>query len=200
MKILLAVLLCPVLIASQCLAISGGPFGGPGRVTVTGTYAGVFVPIPTANPAPPPDTLTDNSLALFTLKIPRIGLASGTSAVFRNGLFYSGTIQGSADPDTARLTGILNSSFEETVATSSTDTLVFVYNANGQFVGAKIVANANATSSATTRIKGKASLTYRTDAPDPNCVLLPCQSDPNGNSVGPILYRIHGFKQSEASS
>lgn len=196
--------MCLVLGASQCFAISGGPFGGGSQVTVTGTYAGVFVPIPTVlDPGPPPVTMTDNSLALFTLKIPKTGLASGVTAVFRNGLFYSGTIQGSADPDSAKLTGVVNSSFQETVATTSTTTFVFEYDANGQFVNAKIVANPNVASSATTRIKGRASLTYRTDAPDPNCTNsfpTPCPSDPNGNSGGPIDYKIHGFKQSEVSS
>src|SRR5882672_8653322 len=99
MKVLLGCLMCLVLTIVETFAISGGPWGGPSHVTVTGTYAGVFVPIPPVNPAPPPPTLPpDNSLALFTLKVPQIGLASGTSAVFRNGIFYSGTIRGSADP------------------------------------------------------------------------------------------------------
>src|ERR1700730_3294354 len=184
MKILLAILLCPVLIVSQCFAIDGGPFGGgSGKVRVTGTYAGVFVPIPTVNPAPPPDTLTDNSLGLFTMEIPQVGLASGTVDVFR--------------------TGILTSSFllKSSVSTSST---VFEYDGNGQFVNAKIVPNPNASSAATNRIKGKASLTYHTNAPaDPSCFAIfpaTCPRDPNGESPGPIKYRVRGFKQSEASS
>ncbi|HXM74644.1 MAG TPA: hypothetical protein VN904_05165 [Chthoniobacterales bacterium] len=204
MKILLAILLCPVFIVSQCFAIDGGPFGGgSGKVRVTGTYAGVFVPIPTVNPAPPPDTLTDNSLVLFTMKIPKDGLASGTVAVFRNGISYQGTIQGSGDPDSGRLTGIVTSSFllKSSLSTSST---VFEYDGNGQFVNAKIVPNPNASSSATNRIKGKASLTYHTNAPaDPNCFAIfpaTCPRDPNGESPGPIKYRVRGFKQSEASS
>ena len=93
MKILLACLMCPVLVVSQCFAIDGGPvFGGGGQVTVTGTYAGVFVPI-----LDPTIGIPDNSLVLFTLSIPKVGLATGTVAVFRNGFFYPGTIQGSAD-------------------------------------------------------------------------------------------------------
>src|SRR5882724_2274702 len=114
MKIVLGCLMCVVLTASECFAIDGGPvFGGGGQVTVTGIYAGVFVPIKiVVDPGPPPVTLTDNSLVLFTLIIPKVGLGTGTTAVFRNGFFYSGTIQGSADPDSARLTGVVNASFE----------------------------------------------------------------------------------------
>jgi hypothetical protein len=191
MKIVLACLLCLVLGASESFAIDGGPtYGGGSGITITGTYAGVLVPVPTTlDPGPPPVTLTDNSLALFTLKIPKLGLASGTSAVFRNGIFYPGTILGSADPDSAKLTGILNAFFQETVAATSTTRFIFQYNANGQFVNAKIVPNQNSASSATTRIRGKASITYTNDA-----------GDPNGDSGGPLLYKIKGFKQSEAST
>jgi hypothetical protein len=189
MKILLAILLCPVLAASQCFAIDGGPWGGGGgHVTVTGTYAGILVPI-----VDPIIGLADNSLALFTVRVPQTGLASGTSAVFRNGIFYTGTIIGSADPDSARLTGIVAASFQEIHSISSTGgaSLGPEYDANGQFVNARIVANTNSSSTAAARIRGKASLTYRNSA---------VPTDPNGDSGGPILYRIKGFKQSETST
>jgi hypothetical protein len=190
MKILLACLMCLVLSAAECFAIKGGPDFGSGQVGVTGTYAGIFVPIPTElDPGPPPVTLTDNSLALFTLKIPREGLATGTSAVFRNGLFYSGGITGSADPDSAKLTGIINSFFEEDVQ-SGTITVTKHYDANGQFVNASIVANKNLFSTAASRIRGKASITYRLGAN---------ATDPAADSGGPIFYKIKGFKQSENS-
>src|SRR5260370_38480997 len=104
MKVLFGFLMCLVLTIAQTFAISGGPWSGPGHVTVTGTYAGVLVPIPPVNPAPPPPTLpADNSLALFTLTVTHKGLATGVSAVFRNGIFYPGTIEGSADPNSVQL-------------------------------------------------------------------------------------------------
>ena len=184
MKILLACLMSPVLVVSECFAIDGGPvFGGGGQVTVTGTYAGVFVPI-----LDPTIGIPDNSLVLFTLSVPKVGLATGTVAVFRNGFFYPGTIQGSADPDTARLTGVVNAFFQETVAESNTTMFFFEFDANGRFVNTRIVANTNGFSSSA-RIRGKASITYRNDA-----------GDPAGDSGGPIDYRVRGFKQSEASS
>lgn len=188
MKILLACLMCLVLTASECFAISGGPgFGGGGQVTVTGTYAGVFIPI-----VDPTIGLSEDSLVLFTLSIPKIGLATGTTAVFRNGLFYPGTIQGSADPDSARLTGIVSASFElnNVVLSDGSRDITAVYNANGRFVNTKITANSTAFSSASTRIRGKATITYtntRNDGGPP---------DPAGDSGGPIQYKVHGFKQS----
>jgi len=59
MKILLACLMCLVLMASQCFAISGGPVFGGAQLTVTGSYAGVFVPR-----LIPPLVSATNSLAL----------------------------------------------------------------------------------------------------------------------------------------
>jgi hypothetical protein len=191
MKIVLACLMCLVLGASECFAIDGGPFDGGGAiVNVTGIYAGVFVPIPIiVAPGPPPVILNDNSLALFTFTVPRTGLATGTSAVFRNGFFYSGTILGSADPDSAKLTGIVASFFEEAIQEGTT-TIKKHYDANGQFVNAKVTANQNAGARSAARIRGKASLTYRLGAN---------ADDPNGDSGGPILYKIKGFKQAEIS-
>lgn len=193
MKILLAALMCMVLNASQCFAIDGGPFGGGGtHVVVTGTYAGVLVPIPTVlAPGPPPVTTTDNSLVLFTMKVPTTGLASGTSAVFRNGFFYPGTIQGSADPDSARLTGIVASEFTQD-RQSGTTTITEHYEGNGQFTNAKVVADTATNGVALARIRGKASITYALGANAVDAL--------RGDSGGPIFYKIRGFKQSQSST
>jgi hypothetical protein len=174
MKILLACLLCLVLPIAQAFAISGGPFPSPHPVT--GIYAGVFVPLPTVlDPGPPEVTMTDNSLALFTLSVQKLGLASGTTAVFRNGISYTGSIQASADVDSARLRGAFT-------AVSSSEF------AKGIFLNTRIIPNPKTNSTASNRIRGKASITYT------NTV-----NDPNGDSGGPILYRVHGFKQAEAN-
>lgn len=182
--------MCLILGAGQCFAIKGGPVYGGGQVSVTGTYAGVMVPVPTVlDPGPPEVTLTDNSLVLFAMKIPQTGLASGIAVVFRNGFFYSGGIQGSADPDSAQLTGIVSTSFEQD-RQSGTTTITEHYEGNGQFVNAKIAANTNPTSAAAARIRGQASLTY---------ILGANATNPAGDSGGPILYRIKGFKQSQSA-
>jgi hypothetical protein len=99
MKILLASLMCLVLTMSQGFAISGGPVYGGSNVVTTGNYAGLFVP-----------TTADNSLGLFAATIPKTGLGTGTVGLFRNGIFYPGTIQAIADPDSGVLTGVVNSS------------------------------------------------------------------------------------------
>jgi hypothetical protein len=189
MKSVLGCLMCLVLTMSQSFAISGGPFSGPGHVEVTGTYAGVFVPVVMVlDPGPPPVTQTDDSLALFTLKIPSTGLGSGTAVIFRNGFFYNvGAIQASADPDSAQLTGIINASL--TVNTQSgVETASDIFFASGKFLNTKIVAKRNNFSTSGTRIRGKASITY-TAIPD----------DPRGDSGGPIDYKVRGFKQSAST-
>ncbi len=182
MKTLLGCLMCVVFTISQSSVIAGGFLGGGGQVTVTGAFAGVLIP-----------TVADNSIALFTLNVPNTGLANGTTAVFRNGFFYSGTIQGSADPDSAKLTAILNSTFTENVASvtttssgTTTITLIELYSANGQFSAAKIVPNTSVTSAASARIKGKALLTYVNTADDPS-------------GTGDVTYKISGFKQAQAT-
>src|SRR5436305_708414 len=106
MKTLVGCQMCLVLTLWQGFAISGGPFSGGGRVAVTGTYAGVLVAI-----VDPTIGLPDNSLGLFTMKVPQTDLATGIVAVFRNGFVYTGGSQsiatggddpgiiGSVDPD-----------------------------------------------------------------------------------------------------
>jgi hypothetical protein len=119
MKILLASLMCLVLGASQCFALKGGPWGrGGGRVTVTGTYAGVFLP-PLTPDLPP--TEADNSLALFTVTVPSTGLGSGIVAIFRNGNYYSGTMVATADPDSARLFANVSAAFSKLFTSTFSD-------------------------------------------------------------------------------
>src|SRR5450755_2068742 len=106
MKSVLGVLLCLVLFQAECYAHKGGPDYGTGQITTTGIYAGLFVP---SNPDG-----SDNSLGIFSANIPRNGIGSGTVAFFRKGIFYPGTLQGLADPDTGVLTAVVSSSFNIT--------------------------------------------------------------------------------------
>jgi hypothetical protein len=191
MKSVLGCLMCLVLTMSQSFAISGGPFGGRGHVQVTGTYAGVFFPaVVVIDPGPPPVTLPpDDSLALFTLSIPSTKLGSGTAVIFRNGFFYSGTVQASADPDSAQLSGVIDGSLTVTLVTIfGIQTQQDIFYATGKFLNTKIVAKKNNFSTSGTRIRGNASITY-TAVPD----------DPRGDSGGPIDYKVKGFKQSAAT-
>ena len=178
--------MCLVFTMSQTFAISGGPFGGRGHVTVTGTYAGLFLP---RDPA-------ENSLGLFTAKVPQTGLATGVVGIFRNGYFYPGTIQGIGDPDSAKLTSIVNATFNITFTqeidpvTHTTRNTVVTFNANGSANGT-VVASRKTQSVTAARLKGDAEITYKQ---------VGGVTDPGANSSSPISYKIHGFKQSESSS
>jgi hypothetical protein len=197
MKVLLAGLMCLVFTITQAFAISGGPWGR-GGVTVTGTYAGVLVPlVVVVSPGPPPATLPpDNSLALFTLKIPQTGGGAGAAVIFRNGFFYPGLIDAVGDPDSGKVNALITGSFSKTHTANDLNGVAhdytFNFTATGQFDSAKVVGS-NPGEATSTRLKGKASITYTTEN-DPN--------NPDfaaGDSGGPIQYKIRGFKQSESS-
>jgi hypothetical protein len=115
MKAFFACLLCFVFASSQSYAISGGPFQGPGRITVTGTYSGVMTPSKSFSPG-------KNSIALFTMEIPSTGLASGTVVIFDAGLTFSGPIQAIADPDTDIMTGEIDAQSTVSIVGSGTGT------------------------------------------------------------------------------
>jgi hypothetical protein len=185
MKAILGALMCLVLTMAQAFALKGGPVyikpsPTPAAVVeTTGTYSGLFVPID-----------GDNSMGIFTASIPRTGLGTGTVGLFREGIFYPGVIQGTADPDSAILTGVVNATRSVTFATVINDngpvrTFVVTYNANGSLL-AQIQRNSNLTSRASERIEGSASITYA------------IVSGPDAGTVGPITYLVSGFKQAQA--
>jgi hypothetical protein len=99
-KSLLGSLLCLVLATSHTYAVKGGPGYGGGNVRTTGTYAGVLYPIG-----------ANNSIGLFSVQIPRTGLGTGTAFLFANSNAYNGTMQGTADPDSAQFTGFIDVGF-----------------------------------------------------------------------------------------
>jgi hypothetical protein len=215
MKALLGCLMCLVLTLSQSFAISGGPFGRSGTVNGIGTYAGSLTPI-----VDPIIGVADNSLGLFSLAISPEGLSTGSTpqnsavgaaVIFRNGFVYSGGpgpiatgtisggtpgIVGSVDPSNGKLRAVIAAKYQRTVITSidpttgNTITAVVVYEGNGTVDPARIVAvfSNNNISSSAVRIRGQASIVYRSsDA-----------SDPTANSGTPVLYKIHGFRQTTA--
>ena len=181
MRILLASLMCLVLFESECFALKGGPIFTGSRVSTIGTYAGLLVP-----------RAVDNSLGIFTATVPQTGVATGTVALFRNGIFYPGTIQAIADPDSGAFTGVCSSSFDITFTSSedpvshTTTKTVVTFNANGS-VNAKIRGSKNAFTSSAARITGTGAITYKTVGGDPNS---------DANSDGPVMYQVDGFKQS----
>ncbi len=181
-KILLASLLCFVLVASQTFALKGGPeFGG--NVKTTGTYAGVMIP-GALSPG-------SNSIGLFTLLLPTTGLGSGTVVIFTAGETYTGTIRGSADPDTAKLVGEVSASFPvieivpgppDSNGNSTAVTITVAATAAGSVKG-KMKANKNLFSTASVRIVGSADIQFSLTV---------------NNPFDEIIYDVSGFKQAEA--
>jgi len=182
MKALLGSLLCLILPITQAFALKGGPVyikPLPRTVKTTGIYSGLFVPVD-----------GDNSLGIFTALIPQTGVGTGTLVIFREGVFYPGTVQGIADPDSALLTGVVSASRSITYASVINDngtvrTFVVTYEANGSLL-AQIRLNPNVNSTASERIEGTASITYA------------IVGGPNEGTVGPITYFVSGFKQAQA--
>jgi len=122
MKTLLAILLCFVITEAPVLAIHGGYTLG-GTSSVTGTYAGVFVPDGiTLVSGTTADYSGGNSLGLFSLNVPNTGDASGPVMIFSAGRTFAGTITGFPNPsDPNGITGIITATYAFTVYVSSTN-------------------------------------------------------------------------------
>ena len=174
MKKLLPLLICYVLTQSQCYALSGGPvYGGSGNVNVVGTYSGIIqgltetdaasgaVAIP-GDPVPGGTTAStsSNALGLFDLVVPGVTTATGGFLLFADGVVFGGTITASVDPDSAKLSGILNGSFSfnETFSTGTTTTTTAVTASALGMISAKVTASSGNHAVTAARLTGTASL------------------------------------------
>jgi hypothetical protein len=195
MKILLASLMCLVLGASECFAISGGPVFDSG-VNVVGTYAGV-IKARRAN-APPSDKFQDfppgcslNSVGVFSIGLPTGGIGNGDFVMFSQGQVFTGTIRGTADPNTGKLTGVLNATFDFTVTIPGGDTIDVTAEANGHLK--TIISNVSLQGVTTgIRLAGTARLNINLGTVD----LGTLQPIPNCE----MTLRVKGFKQSTTVS
>lgn len=200
MKRALSFLLMIVFMQAQTaplFAKRGGPdVGGTQNVNTIGTFAGVLIPLSAENPI----VRNSNSIGLFSLGVPDVGVARGAFIAFVDGLAYNGTITGVADPLNGQLTGILDATSSITFVDPNDPTgpgLVSI--AQGQ-IEAQIRETANFsqpgaftfTSFATTRIEGEAVLDidggFTVDATDGSTF---------GNTV---RFTVDGFKQSSTVS
>lgn len=109
MKILLAALMCLVLCTSESFALKGGPVYPATTASISGTYAGVMQGV-----FDPTNPRSQNTLALFSLRIPQTGLADGVVVVFVSGRTFIGTMAGVGDPNKTNVRGVIE-------ATSATD-------------------------------------------------------------------------------
>ena len=107
----LGILIGLIFAKSVAFAISGGPF--PAAKNVVGTYAGVLITKPNLADSPP--GCSANSLGVFSIGVPTTGVSNGAFVMFSQGRVFSGTVQGTADPDRGTLKGVLSASFNFTV-------------------------------------------------------------------------------------
>lgn len=182
MKSLLGCLLCLVLGTAQCFALKGGPDFGGSQVRTTGIYAGILVPGPLSPGS--------NSLGLFSMTIPRNGLGTGPVVIFTEGETYNGTIQGTADPDSAAFIGVLRATFPFLITVPAGvdengnqqfDTATVVAVAAGR-VNGTIRQNTNIFSAASARLTGTAEVEFSLSV---------------NNPFTKIGYDVIGFKQSD---
>jgi len=200
MKSVLGCLMCLVFTMSQSFAISGGPFGR--GVNVVGTYAGV-IKRPSDSPplvlpagcVSPVAACSANSLGVFSVEVPPTGISSGTFVMFSQGRIFTGTIRGTADPGQAKLTGVLNATFNFTVTdntkTPPTTTSVTA-SANGNLkTTIRNVSSQTTLGVAATRLAGTATLNI--DQGDVNRLNETCVTCF-------MTLRVVGFKQSNTAA
>ena len=201
-------LLIYVFMTTQCWAISGGPNYGRGTVSTIGTYSGTITgvtesdasttgPAIPGDPLPPPNpttTTNSNALGLFDLTVPTTGTASGAFLVFADGFVFGGTIDGSVDPDTDQLRGIIQGtySFNLTTFTSTgtTNTTAVTAQALGMIV-AKI-SGTKTSSNVAARLTGNANLDVNFGTVDPTTL------QPIIDRV--ITFTVSGFQQSATAT
>lgn len=209
MKTVFPLLLCYALTITQTFALSGGPVFGGSRVSTTGIYSGVLqgqeeIDTTTSGPTIPGDPIpTDptvtgvpsNALGLFSLTVPTTNLATGAFMLFADGEIFSGTINGSADPDSGQLKALLDGTFTFNLttftSTGTTNTTAVTATALGQLTARVSASNALAATSLA-RLNGTASLQVSFGEVDV-ATLQPI-------IARTITFTVTGFKQSQAAS
>lgn len=195
MKAILGVLLCYVFFSAQCFAIDGGPVyptptlspsatpNAISNVVITGTFAGVLLPNAKKSPG-------SNSIAIFSVPLPTSGLGSGPLVIFQTGETYTGTLQGIADPDSAKFYGLIDATFPLIITTPAGidsngqpvfTTTTVVATASGRLNG-QLIANPLQGSTASTRITGTADVQF---------------SQSVNRIDSEIIYDVFGFRQGD---
>src|SRR4051794_16610858 len=187
MRILLACLLCLVLCTSECFALKGGP-PYPVGTDNNGSYAGVLVP-----PFDPTNPLASNSLGIFSLRVPQTGSATGTFMMFAQGRTFSGTLDGTGDPNHGNIRALLHAMFNYTL--SFTDSRGILQTID---VTASVNGNMNA------QVRATPSNFFRSSAAilrgEANMFIDQGHVGPNGIPIlsGALSLIVDGFKQSSS--
>ena len=128
MKQVFSLLLAFVFLQVQTWAIGGGPQGNGGGGSLTGTYAGVLIPVSQTKPSV---TGVQNSAAigLFVVGVQTVGPANGSALAFVDGIAFLGDMTGIADPKKQTLVGVI-----EGISNFDVITIIYVVDANGNVV------------------------------------------------------------------
>jgi hypothetical protein len=206
MKTLLAILLSFVISEAPVLAIHGGYELG-GQAGTVGTYAGVMIPTAiqylngtteeSGTLETPVSGFGINSIGIFTMSVPNIGVGAGTLYLFSTTQSMSGSITDIPDPrnnggiyGTIVVTGSIAEGFVVDLLDLATTTLEA---ADGQGVGTLYVTTANSTNSVSPNginLTGSSDVTFSSENFDTG-VFTPYEE---------IKYDVDGFQQSSAAT
>lgn len=188
MKALLGSLLCLVLFASECFAISGGP-PYPTGTNLAGVYAGVLLPAVGPDTTAKERTCVAGSLGIFTIGIPNSGASTGDFIIFIQGRVFGGSIQGVSDPTNAQLTTIVDATFTQMLTSLTVPPVMTTVTASVTgTLTAKISSPTNPLSPTSAFLNGEAALSVDNGKVDPN--LNPIVLCPN------LSFDVMGFRQS----
>jgi len=136
-----------LIVAFGSVGISGGPVY-PLGTNVVGTYAGTMTPgCAACNPtsgqevgvgckkldkylnnnsgfvacSDVPEGCSANSQGIFSITVPSTGTSTGTFVMFSQGRVFSGSIQGTADGEKQKMSGVLHATFDFTVTDPNTN-------------------------------------------------------------------------------
>ena len=205
MKQVFSLLLTFVFLQAETWAIGGGPQSGGGGAALTGTYAGVLIPVSQTNPPAASQSNNAASVGLFVVGVPSVGVAQGSALAFVNGIAFLGDMTAVADPKKQSLVGVV-----EGVSNVDATLLVPVVDANGnvtyQTITSKIFAqgsikadfengggNVDPTSGTTSgnrRLNGTATLD----------LFVNVNADGTPGIFNTVRFRVDGFQQSGTSS
>jgi hypothetical protein len=206
MKKVLSLLLVFVFLKAQALALSGGPvFSDSTIASYIGTYSGVLVPTTVDISGGTQSGGSSASVGLFSIAQPDTGFASGTLLLFVDGAPFSGTLTGVIDPDTGRLSGVIDAASTFTVVVPGTTTTVngvttttpsqsYSVQANGNLDAEVaifgVATNVGATSVTPSRLTGTASID----------IFFTIRNDGTPNVSKTATFEVEGFKQSDTAT
>jgi hypothetical protein len=196
MKRVLSLLLMIVFLQASiapAFAKRGGPdLAGYGAVNTVGTFAGVLIPEELDRFEITPNR---NSIGLFSLGVPSVGIATGSIVIFVEGTAFNGDITGIADPLNGQLSAIIDATSTYDVVDPVTGITTSVFAQGNLEAEIKDILSNNFIASqqtagftfATTRIEGTARVAIFGS--------LNADGTPDVSDVA--SYLVDGFKQSD---